>query len=84
MESRICESCGMPMKKIEEFGGQNPENKYCCYCTDSKGNLKPFDEKLNDFKTFIMKSNDFGEEQALKIAKENLLKMPAWKHLNAI
>lgn len=82
METKNCESCGMPMSKPEDFGGQNPNNKYCRYCTDEKGILKPFDEKLNDFAEFIMKSNDFGKEQALKIAKENLLKMPAWKHLS--
>ena len=81
METKICESCGMPMKKAEDFGGQNIGNKYCRYCTDNEGNLKPFEEKLNDFKEFIMKTNDFGEEQAFKIAKENLLKMPAWQHL---
>jgi hypothetical protein len=81
METKICESCGMPMKKIEDFGGQNSENNYCKYCTYENGELKTFNEKLEDFKTFIMKANDFGEEQALKLAKENLIKMPAWKHI---
>ena len=35
METKFCQSCGMPLKKQEEFetnqdGSQNEE--YCCYC----------------------------------------------------
>jgi len=82
METKICESCGMPMKNLEDFGGQNPENKYCKYCTYEDGKLKSFDEKVADFMNFMMKTQDLGQEQASRLARENLLKMPAWKHLN--
>ena len=82
MKEKVCESCGMPMKKIEDFGGKNPGNKYCVYCTDEKGNLKSYEEKVEDFKNLILKTNDFGEEQAFKMAKESLAKFPAWKNKN--
>ena len=78
MEHKICESCGMPMKKIEDFGSQNSESKYCKYCTDNQGKLKSYVEKIEDFKNLILKTNDFGEEQAEKMAKEHLKQFPAW------
>lgn len=35
MEMKICQSCGMPMEKAEQFGtnadGSRNED-YCCYC----------------------------------------------------
>jgi len=79
MKARICESCGMPMKNIEDFGGQNPENKYCKHCCDKQGNLKSYKKKVMDFKNLLIKTNDFGEEQAEKMAKESLKQFPAWE-----
>jgi len=81
MEQKICESCGMPMKSINDFGGKNPENKYCIHCTDTAGNLKSYEEKVRDIKNLIIKTNDFGEEQAIKMAKESLVQFPAWKDI---
>jgi len=76
---KICESCGMPMKNTEEFGGKNPDNKFCINCTDESGNLKPFNEKVKDMTSFIMKTTDLSFNQAELMAKENMKKMPAWK-----
>ena len=81
MEQKICESCGMPMKSIEDFGGKNSENKYCKHCTDNKGNLKSYTEKVKDFKNMIIETYDFGKEQAEKKAKESLKQFPAWKDI---
>ena len=79
---KICESCGMPMEKPEDFGGKNPDNRYCVYCTDSKGNLKSYKEKVKDMTGFIMRTTDLSEEQAMIMAKENLKKFPAWANIN--
>lgn len=81
MEIKICESCGMPMKKKEDFGGQNPRNKYCRFCTDEQGVLKTYEEKVNDFKNLLMKTQDLSETQAVKMAKESLMQFPAWKNI---
>ena len=78
MSEKMCESCGMPMRQVKEYGGGNPASKYCVYCTDSKGTLKTYDEVLQGMKAFIMQSMGQTEEQALKTAKENMGKMPAW------
>jgi hypothetical protein len=81
METRNCESCGMPMKKTEDFGGGDPQNKYCRFCTDEKGNLKSYQEKVEDFKNFLMKTQDLSESQAVKMAKDSLKQFPAWKNV---
>jgi putative zinc ribbon protein len=81
MEQKICESCGMPMKNIEDFGGRELENKYCKYCTDNRGNLKSYSEKLTNFKELLIKSNDLDAEQTERISKEKLKQFPAWENI---
>jgi len=81
IQEEVCESCGMPMKDISDFGGRNLENKYCKYCTDENGNLKDFQSKLNDTIKFITSRMGVDNSVAEKIAKENMAKMPAWKHI---
>jgi len=76
---KICESCGMPMKQISEFGGSNPDNKYCKYCTHENGELKEFDLKLKEMTSFIVSRMNINETVAEKIARENMSKMPAWQ-----
>ncbi|MBI9034597.1 MAG: hypothetical protein JEZ03_09025 [Bacteroidales bacterium] len=78
MDAKKCESCGMLMKIVSDFGGENLNNKYCKHCTDKDGNLKSYEEKVNDFKGLLMRANDFGEEQAVEMAKESLKQFPAW------
>jgi len=81
MEQKICESCGMPMKSIEDFGGKSPENKYCKHCTDNQGNLKSYKEKVADFKNLLIKTNDLEDKQAEKMAKQKIKQFPAWKNI---
>ncbi|MDF1548001.1 MAG: zinc ribbon domain-containing protein [Bacteroidales bacterium] len=76
---KICESCGMPMITAEDFGAKNTDNKYCIHCTDELGKLKPFEQKLTDMTHFIMRTSDLNKENAEKMAKETMSKMPAWK-----
>ncbi len=78
-EDQICESCGMPMRKVEDFGGGNPDNHYCVYCTDAAGTLKPYAVILENLKNFTLKNLGVSESEALRIAQEGLAGMPAWK-----
>lgn len=80
MEERICESCGMPMKKTTDFSGGDVKNKYCKYCTNEKGELKDFQTKFNEIIDFIVSRMNVDKTVAEKIAKENMAKMPAWKN----
>lgn len=44
MKEVICESCGMPMKHLEDFGAQKIDNKYCAYCSYEDGSLKSWED----------------------------------------
>ena len=79
IKHKTCESCGMPMGKPEDFGGKNPKNRYCVYCSNPEGTLKSHDEILNGMVAFIMKTQGLANEDALKKAKEHMTKMPAWR-----
>ena len=76
---RNCESCGMPMRQPEDFGGTNPENKYCQYCCDASGNLKSYEDVFNGMVNFVIQTQGMAKEQAELAAKEGMAKMPAWK-----
>jgi hypothetical protein len=78
---KICESCGMPLRRKEDFGGNKIDNKYCIYCTDKEGNLKSYQEVLDGMKNFAMRNMGVSEDEAFKAAKENMAKMPAWKNI---
>ncbi len=73
-----CMSCGMPMTKLEDFGGENPANIYCVHCSNPDGSLKSHDEVLEGMVNFMMMSQNMDRETAERAAKEHMSKMPAW------
>ncbi len=79
MEKKICESCGMPMEKEEDFGGGKIGNRYCIFCTDPTGDLKTYDEVLHGFTNFVVENQGLTIEEAKKVAAEMMRKNPAWK-----
>jgi len=75
-----CQSCGMPMTKADDFGGGNPENKYCVHCTYPNGSLKSYDEVLEGMTNFMMKMQNMARETAGSAAREYMSNMPAWSN----
>ena len=76
--AKNCTSCGMPMTKIKDFGGWNPANNYCVYCSNPDGSLKSYDEVLQSIVSLMMVSQNIDEETAERAAKEHMSRMPAW------
>lgn len=74
-----CESCGMPMRQTEDFGGGNPENHYCRYCCDESGQLKSYEQVFAGMTQFVIQTQGMAREQAELAVKESMAKMPAWK-----
>jgi len=71
MES--CQSCGMPLAEAE------PGQMYCHYCTDDKGQLKPYEAILEGtIQGYFMGMQKMQRPEAEAAAKEHLAKMPAW------
>ena len=79
IKHKTCESCGMPMGKPEDFGGKNPKNSYCVYCSNPAGDLKSYEEVLNGMVAFIIKTQGLNNDDSLKKAKEHMARMPAWR-----
>jgi uncharacterized glyoxalase superfamily protein PhnB len=75
---KSCLSCGMPMTKLEDFGGGNPENLYCVYCSNSDGSLKSREEVFKGMVNFMMMSQKMDRKTAESAAKERMARMPAW------
>ena len=77
-DEKFCESCGMPLRKNEDFGGGKLDNKHCVHCCDDQGKLKSYDQVLLGMKQFMIQNMGVSEEESLISAKENMAKMPAW------
>jgi uncharacterized glyoxalase superfamily protein PhnB len=75
---KVCMSCGMPMTKLEDFGGGNPENLYCVYCSRPDGSLKSRKEVFEGMVNFMMMSQKMDRETAESAVKEPMSRMPAW------
>jgi uncharacterized glyoxalase superfamily protein PhnB len=75
---KACMSCGMPMTKPEDFGGGNPGNLYCVYCSKPDGSLKTREEVFEGMVNFMVTSQKMDRETAESAVKERMVRMPAW------
>lgn len=65
-----CESCSMPIET----------GRYCQYCTDSAGNLQPFDERFERMIAWQQRKDPGATREALEAATLAFMsRMPAWK-----
>ncbi len=84
MENPICQSCGMPLTKEQDFGTNKDFSKSREYCFHCFKNGKFLDEGIT-LKEKIEKNIKFGiqmgmsEEQARKMASSILPKLKRWK-----
>lgn len=76
--AKACMSCGMPMTKLEDFGGGNRENLYCVYCSNPDGSLKSYEQVFEGTVNFMMMSQKMDRETAESSVKERMSSMPAW------
>jgi hypothetical protein len=75
---KACMSCGMPMTRPDDFGGGNPENLYCVYCSNPDGSLKSREQVFQGMVNFMMTSEKMDRETAESAVKERMARMPAW------
>ena len=75
----ICQSCGMPMQRLEDHGGGRLDVHYCRYCTDAQGKLKSRDEVRKSMIDFAIATRRKTTEDAETFVDHYMSKMPAWK-----
>jgi hypothetical protein len=79
-----CQSCGMPMVKPEDFGTNadgSRNEEYCTYCYQN-GKFTMGYISLAEMTEKLVAMHDqmgMGEEEARKMAGENLPKLKRWK-----
>jgi len=73
----ICQSCGMPMMKPEDFGNE----EYCCHCfKDGKFTLPDITlEQMIERLIPFASQMGMTEDEARNMAHENLPKLKRWK-----
>jgi len=69
----------MPLEKASDFALGDTKSTYCCYCTDKKGQLLPFETVLASNAKFYVESQGITEAAAEKMARTMMAEMPAWK-----
>ena len=69
----------MPMTRPEDFGGGNPQNKYCVYCSNPDGSLKPRSVVREQIIRFWMSREKLDRHAAERAVDEYMSKMPAWR-----
>ncbi|MCK4654020.1 MAG: glutamate mutase L, partial [Candidatus Cloacimonetes bacterium] len=74
----VCKSCGKVMKDAEDFSGGETGSDYCKDCTDEFGYRKRYSRIIKDTKKFLIKQLAISEEEAEKMAVENVAKIPLW------
>ena len=75
----ICESCGMPMVRLEDHGGGRLDVHFCKYCTDPLGRLKPKEEVRKTMVDLAVTAQRRSIEDAEKFVDRYMKKMPAWR-----
>jgi hypothetical protein len=76
---KVCIACGMPMNEISDFPGGDTGKDYCIHCARPDGSMQSFEEKKAGMISFIVKTQEFDEKAAAKIAENTMRKLPAWK-----
>ncbi len=76
---KICIACGMPMKEPADFAMGDTEKDYCVHCSRPDGTMQSYDEKLDSFTAFIVRTQGLDKTAANHAAKNMMAKLPAWK-----
>ncbi len=70
------------METVEQFSNGDVTKDFCVFCTDENGNMKTFEQKVEDMTDFIIKRTGVTEKEARETAKFNLMKLPHWQRMH--
>ena len=77
-ELHICKSCGKVLKEAEDFADGKIGSEYCNECTDEFGYMRRYSQVVDEIKNKLMKQMSLSEEEAEKMAMENVSDIPHW------
>ncbi len=76
-----CLECGMPLVKPEDFGGGDPDNRYCCNCTDEDGVLVRKSRVQDGIKHFWTSRDDYSKTRRAEVWSDSrfVSRMANWR-----
>ncbi len=77
----LCLSCAMIISKEKDLHKLEKYNNLCMYCRDKNGNIKPFQDVLNEMMSFLKSSQGLCNELALQASISALSKNTQWKNI---
>ena len=76
---KICQTCGMPLTKKEDFAGGDEDSKFCVYCVNADGSVKACEDIFEGGVQFFMSQIGVDLEMAEKIVRKNMNRLPHWQ-----
>ena len=76
-----CASCGWEIKSEEMCALGDMNSIYCVDCTHDDGSLRSFGEVLVIIADDMVRSQGIDQTEANKMAKETMLRQPAWQDM---
>ena len=86
MEIKICQSCGMPMRKIKDYGifiNRNRSKEYCCFCFQKGEFVNPditVEQMINQVAVIMANKMRMTEEKARGMAEKFVPRLKRWDH----
>jgi len=83
-EAQICQSCGMPMEKLEDFGTNADRSRnedYCCFCFKNGDFTSPdltLEQMIDKLVGFADKMG-MTQAQAREMAQKVIPKLKRWQ-----
>jgi hypothetical protein len=79
--NKICIACGMPMESLDDFALKDSSKDYCCYCARTNGEMQSYEERLENYSGWLMKTQGLTKAAAISQSKTIMSQLPAWKHI---
>ena len=79
MDLKKCESCGMPMVRLSDFGGMKAGNRYCKHCAYENGDLRPRHEVRENMVLYYIKTKRKDRSESEAYVDEIMAGQPAWR-----
>jgi len=74
-----CATCGMPLKKKEDFALSDENSQFCAYCVNPDGSVKSGEEIFNGGVQFFLGALGGEKKFAERITRKNMSQLPYWQ-----
>ena len=77
---KTCIACGATMESPEDFPNSDTTKDFCRYCARPDGKMQSYEERLERYAGWFVKTQGLDQEAARTQAKTVMADLPAWKN----